>query len=86
MFHDARNVPHSEKKSEKKVDRTKKSLILFRMNLINLLPSNAAADYASLTDADRAELHAWFDMVNAVNDEVDAAWDRLAALVDSGAL
>ena len=74
------------KKIAKKVDRTKKSLILFRMNLINLLPSTAAADYASLTDADRAELHAWFDMVDAINDEVDAAWDRLAALVDSGAL
>jgi len=56
------------------------------MNLINSLPSTAAEDYASLTDADRAELHAWFDMVDAVNDEVDAAWDRLAALVDSGAL
>lgn len=56
------------------------------MNLINLLPSNAAADYASLTDADRAELHAWFDMVDAVNEEIDLAWDRLASLVDSGAL
>ena len=56
------------------------------MNLINLLPRNAAADYASLTDADRADLHAWFDMVNTINDEVEAAWDRLAVLVDSGAL
>jgi len=56
------------------------------MNLINSLPTNAAAEYANLTDADRADLHAWFDMVNAINDEVDAAWDRLAALVDSGAL
>lgn len=56
------------------------------MNLINLLPRNAAAEYANLTDADRAELHAWFDMVDAINDEVEAAWDRLAALVDSGAL
>ena len=56
------------------------------MNLINLLPSTAAEDYASLTDADRADLHAWFDMVNTINDEVEAAWDRLATLVDSGAL
>ena len=54
------------------------------MNLINLLPSNAAADYASLTDADRADLHAWFDMVNAINDEVEAAWDRFARDVDAG--
>jgi len=87
MFHDARNVPHSEKnlkKSEKKVDRTEKSLILFRMNLINLLPRNAAAEYANLTDADRAELHAWFDMVNAINDEIEAAWDRFARDVDAG--
>ena len=83
MFH---TLKKNLKKSEKKVDRTEKSLILFRMNLINLLPRNAAADYASLTDADRADLHAWFDMVNTINDEVEAAWDRLAVLVDSGAL
>ena len=56
------------------------------MNLINSLPSNATADYASLSDADRAELHAWFAWVDDLNDEVDASWDRLAALVDSGAL
>ena len=74
------------KNLKKKFDRTKKSLILYRMNLINSLPSNAAADYASLTDADRAELHAWFAMVDAINEEVDLAWDRLASLVDSGAL
>ena len=84
MFHDARNVPHSEKKSEKKVDCTKKSFILSHMNLINLLPSTAAEDYASLTDADRADLHAWFDMVDAINDEVEAAWDRFARDVDAG--
>lgn len=76
----------NKKKSEKKVDRTKKSLILSLMNLINSLPTNAAAEYANLTDADRADLHAWFDMVNTINDEVEAAWDRLAVLVDSGAL
>lgn len=81
-----KNKKKSKKKSHKKVDRTEKSFILSLMNLINLLPSTAAEDYASLTDADRAELHAWFDMVDAINDEVDAAWDRLAALVDSGAL
>ena len=81
-----KNKKKSKKKSHKKVDRTEKSLILFRMNLINLLPSTAAADYASLTDADRADLHNWFDTVNAINDEVEAAWDRLAVLVDSGAL
>lgn len=74
----------NKKKSEKKVDRTEKSLILSLMNLINLLPSNAAADYASLTDADRADLHAWFDTVNAINDEVEAAWDRFARDVDAG--
>ena len=72
------------KKTEKKFDRTEKSLILSLMNLINLLPSNAAADYASLTDADRADLHAWFDMVNTINDEVEAAWDRFARDVDAG--
>lgn len=79
-----KNKKKSKKKSHKKVDRTEKSLILFRMNLINLLPSNAAADYASLTDADRAELHAWFDTVNAINDEIEAAWDRFARDVDAG--
>ena len=56
------------------------------MNLINLLPSTAAADYASLTDADRADLHNWFDTVNAINDEVEAAWDRFARDVDAGGL
>ena len=56
------------------------------MNLINSLPSNATADYASLSDTDRAELDAWFSWVDDLNDEVDLAWDRLASLVDSGAL
>ena len=79
-----KNKKKSKKKSHKKVDRTEKSLILFRMNLINSLPSTAAEDYASLTDADRADLHAWFDTVNAINDEVEAAWDRFARDVDAG--
>lgn len=81
-----KNKKNRKKKSHKKVDCTEKSFILSHMNLINLLPSTAAADYASLTDADRADLHNWFDTVNAINDEVEAAWDRLAVLVDSGAL
>lgn len=81
-----KNKKKSKKKSHKKVDCTEKSFILSHMNLINSLPSTAAEDYASLTDADRAELHAWFDMVDAINDEIDSAWDRLASLVDSGAL
>ena len=80
-----RIVPKKNKKNlKKKVDRTEKSLILSFMNLINLLPRNAAAEYANLTDADRADLHAWFDMVNTINDEVEAAWDRFARDVDAG--
>jgi hypothetical protein len=74
------------KKLKKEFDGGKNNLILYRMNLINSLPSNATADYASLSDTDRAELHAWFAMVDAINDEADLAWDRLASLVDSGVL
>ena len=79
-----KNKKKNRKKSHKKVDRTEKSFILSLMNLINSLPTNAAAEYANLTDADRADLHAWFDMVNAINDEVEAAWDRFARDVDAG--
>lgn len=66
------------------------------MNLINSLPSTALSDYASMTDADRAELDAWFDSFTADILELEAAWDRLAELeaawnrlaanVDAGAL
>lgn len=86
MFHDAQNVPRSRKNLKKKVDRTEKSLILSHMNLINLLPRSAAEEIAALSPAEIAEMEAFFAFVDSVNDEVDAAWDRLAALVDSGAL
>jgi len=56
------------------------------MNLINSLPRTAAAEIAALSPAEIAEMEAFFAFVDSVNDEVDAAWDRLAALVDSGAL
>ena len=75
-----------EKKSHKKVDRTEKSFILSLMNLINSLPRTAAEEIAALSPAEIAEMEAFFAFVDSVNDEVDAAWDRLAALVDSGAL
>jgi len=81
-----KNKKKSKKKSQKKVDRIEKSLILFRMNLINLLPRTAAEEIAALSPAEIAEMEAFFAFVDSVNDEVDAAWDRLAALVDSGAL
>ncbi len=74
------------KKLKKKVDRTRFSLTLSPMNLINSLPSTAAADVAKLSPAEIAEMEAFFSFVDAVNDEVDSAWDRLASLVDSGAL
>lgn len=56
------------------------------MNLINSLPSTAAAEIAALSPAEIAEMEAFFSFVDAVNDEIDAGWDRLASLVDSGAL
>ena len=74
------------KKLKKKVDRTRFSLTLSPMNLINSLPSTAAADVAKLSPAEIAEMEAFFSFVDTVNDEVDSAWDRLASLVDSGAL
>lgn len=55
------------------------------MNLINILPTAARDEIASLTPAEVAELEVWFNWVDSVNDEVDAAWDRLADLVDGGA-
>ena len=48
--------------------------------------STAAAEFANLSPAEHAELQAWFAWVDDLNDEVDLAWDRLASLVDSGAL
>ena len=56
------------------------------MNLIHLLPSSAAADIASLSPAEIAEMDAFFSFMDCVNDEIEAAWDRLASLTDSGAL
>jgi hypothetical protein len=55
------------------------------MSLIDLLPSTAAADIASLSPDEIAEMEAFFAFLDAVNDEIDASWDRLAHLVDSGA-
>jgi hypothetical protein len=52
------------------------------MNLFNLLPSNAAADLALMTPAELAELEAWF----SERDTEEYAWERLADLVDIGAL
>ena len=74
------------KKLKKKVDRTRFSLTLSPMNLTDILPSTAAADVAKLSPAEIAEMEAFFSFVDTVNDEVDSAWDRLASLVDSGAL
>jgi len=56
------------------------------MNLTDILPSTAAAEVAALSPAEIAEMEAFFSFVDTVNDEVDSAWDRLASLVDSGAL
>ena len=85
MFHDAQNVPRSRKNLKKKVDCTKKSLILSHMNLINLLPRSAAEEIAALSPAEIAEMEAFFAFVDSVNDEAEAAWDRFAADVDAGA-
>lgn len=74
------------KKLKKKVDRTRFSLTLSPMNLTDILPSTAAAEVAALSPAEIAEMEAFFSFVDTVNDEVDSAWDRLASLVDSGAL
>ncbi len=60
--------------------------MLSLVNLITSLPSTAAAEIAALSPAEIAEMEAFFAFVDSVNDEVDAAWDRLASLVDSGAL
>jgi hypothetical protein len=48
---------------------------------INLFP-HAAAEIAALSPAEVAEMDAFF----AFLDEVEAGWDRLADLVDTGAL
>ena len=48
--------------------------------------STAAEEIANLSPAEIAEMEAFFAFVDQVNDEIDNAWDRLAALVDSGAL
>ena len=56
------------------------------MNLINLFPRTAAADIASLSPAEIAEMEAFFSFMDRVNDEAEAAWDRLAADVDAGTL
>ena len=72
-----------------KVDRTRKTLTLSFVIIINPMftpTSTAAAEFANLSPAEHAELQAWFAWVDDLNEEVDLAWDRLAALVDSGAL
>lgn len=56
------------------------------MNLINLLPRTAAEEIAALPPEEIAEMEAFFAFLDSVNEETEAAWDRLAALVDSGAL
>ena len=48
--------------------------------------STAAEEIANLSPAEIVEMEAFFAFVDQVNDEVEGAWDRLAALVDSGAL
>jgi hypothetical protein len=54
------------------------------MNIINIVPTTARDEVASLSPAEVAEVEAWFSWVDAINDEVEAAWDRLASLVDAG--
>ena len=56
------------------------------MNIINIVPSNVRDEVASLSAAEAMELEAWFNWVDAINDEVEAAWDRLAFLVDDGSV
>ena len=41
------------------------------MNIINLVPSNAAAEVACLTPAEMAELEAWFSWVDSINDAAE---------------
>jgi len=60
-------------------------MMLSFMSLIDLLPSTAAADIASLSPDEIAEMEAFFAFLDSVNEEIDANWDRLAQLVDSGA-
>ena len=83
------NAKKNPKKLKKKFDRTEKSITLSFVIIINPMftpTSSAAAEIAALSPAEHAELQAWFAWVDDLNDEVDAAWDRLASLVDSGAL
>jgi hypothetical protein len=54
------------------------------MSLLNILPSTAAADIASLSPAEIAEMEAFFSFMDCINDEIEAAWDRLATDVDAG--
>jgi len=54
------------------------------MNLINSLPSTAAAEIATLSPAEIAEMDAWFSFVDSVNDEIEARWVQFAADVDAG--
>ena len=83
------NAKKNLKKLKKKFDRTEKSITLSFVIIINPMftpTSSAAAEIAALSPAEHAELQAWFAWVDDLNEEVDLAWDRLAALVDSGAL
>ena len=83
------NAKKNLKKLKKKFDRTEKSITLSFVIIINPMftpTSTAAAEIAALSPAEHAELQAWFAWVDDLNEEVDLAWDRLAALVDSGAL
>lgn len=54
------------------------------MNLINSLPSSAAADIAALSPAEIAEMEAFFSFVSGVNDEIEADWAKFAEEVDAG--
>jgi phage-related minor tail protein len=56
------------------------------MNIINIVPSTARDEVISLSAAEQAELNAWFSWVDSINDEIETAWDRLASLVDAGAV
>ena len=42
------------------------------MNIINIVPSNARDEVASLSIEEAMELEAWFNWVDAINDTVNA--------------
>lgn len=75
------------RKTKKEFDRTVFSLMLSLMN--SLVSLSFAQEVASMTASEVAELNAWCDELAAdalaSMDEFDG-WNRLAALVDTGAL